>query len=216
MINLSEEEKERKTKDFENQIEIKLKALNQKMHDDLKISVGSRVQLVAGLIMAALGVPNKVSPLDIADLKGNTGKNSNDGKTVVDKISDFLSEKKIPDEKKDLIVSDLTKVFIYSDLYKPMNGESKIKTIYTVIKNDIMPIFTSAKHLDFTGRLFNVLNEWVDIPDGERNDVVLTPRYVCELMAKLCKVNKDSFVWDYATGFNFLDETDDKRCRRKY
>lgn len=200
MINLSEEEKEKKTKDFENQIEIKLKALNQKMHDDLKISVGSRVQLVAGLIMAAIGVPNKVSPLDIADLKGNTGKSSNDGKTVVDKISDFLSEKKIPDEKKDLIVSDLSKVFIYSDLYKPINGESKIKTIYKVIKDDIMPIFTSAKHLDFTGRLFNVLNEWVDIPDGERNDVVLTPRYVCELMAKLCKVNKDSYVWDYAAG----------------
>lgn len=200
MINLSEEEKERKTKDFENQIEIKLKSLNQKMHDDLKISVGSRVQLVAGLIMAAIGVPNKVSPLDIADLKGNTGKSSNDGKTVVDKISDFLSEKKIPDEKKDLIVSDLSKVFIYSDLYKPINGESKIKTIYKVIKDDIMPIFTSAKHLDFTGRLFNVLNEWVDIPDGERNDVVLTPRYVCELMAKLCKVNKDSYVWDYAAG----------------
>ena len=44
------------------------------------------------------------------------------------------------------------------------------------------------------------LNEWVDIPDGEKNDIVLTPRYVCELMAKLCKVNKDSFVWDYATG----------------
>lgn len=200
MINLSEEEKEKKTKDFENQIEIKLKALNQKMHDDLKISVGSRVQLVAGLIMAAIGVPNKVSPLDIADLKGNTGKSSNDGKTVVDKISDFLSEKKIPEEKKDLIVSDLSKVFIYSDLYKPINGESKIKTIYKVIKDDIMPIFTSAKHLDFTGRLFNVLNEWVDIPDGERNDVVLTPRYVCELMAKLCKVNKDSYVWDYAAG----------------
>lgn len=200
MINLSEEEKEKKTKDFENQIEIKLKALNQKMHDDLKISVGSRVQLIAGLIMAAIGVPNKVSPLDIADLKGNTGKSSNDGKTVVDKISDFLSEKKIPDEKKDLIVSDLSKVFIYSDLYKPINGESKIKTIYKVIKDDIMPIFTSAKHLDFTGRLFNVLNEWVDIPDGERNDVVLTPRYVCELMAKLCKVNKDSYVWDYAAG----------------
>lgn len=200
LLNLSDEEKEKKTKDFENQIEIKLKALNQKMHDDLKISVGSRVQLVAGLIMAAIGVPNKVYPLDIADLKGNTGRNSNDGKTVVDKISDFLSEKKIPDEKKDLIVSDLSKVFIYSDLYKPINGESKIKTIYKVIKNDIMPIFTSAKHLDFTGRLFNVLNEWVDIPDGERNDVVLTPRYVCELMAKLCKVNKDSYVWDYAAG----------------
>ena len=197
---MSAEEQEKKTKEFENQIEIKLKALNQKMHDDLKISVGSRVQLVAGLIMAALGVPDKVSPLELTDLRGNIGRNSNDGKAVVDKIADFLSEKKIPDEKKDLIVSDLSKVFIYSDLYKPINGESKIKTIYTVIKNNIMPIFTSAKHLDFTGRLFNVLNEWVDIPDGERNDVVLTPRYVCELMAKLCKVNQDSYVWDYAAG----------------
>lgn len=200
LINLSEEEKERKTKDFENQIEAKLKALNQKMHDDLKISVGSRVQLVAGLIMAALGVDNQVSPLQITDLKGDKGTNSNDGKIVINKIADFLNGKNIPQEKKDLIVNDLSQVFIYSQIYKPVNGESPIKTVYKVIKNDIMPIFTSAKHLDFTGKLFNVLNEWVEIPDGERNDVVLTPRYVCELMAKLCKVNKDSFVWDYATG----------------
>lgn len=199
-LNLSDEEKEKKTKDFENQIEVKLKALNQKMHDDLKISVGSRVQLVAGLIMAALGVPNKVTPLQISDLKGDMGKNSNDGKIVINKISDFLSEKNIPQEKRELIVNDLSNVFIYSQIYKPVSGESAIKTVYKTIKNDIMPIFTSAKHLDFTGRLFNVLNEWVDIPDGERNDVVLTPRYVCELMAKLCKVNKDSYVWDYAAG----------------
>ena len=199
-LNLSEEEKEKKTKDFENQIEVKLKALNQKMHDDLKISVGSRVQLVTGLIMAALGVTNKVSPLQLSDLKGDMGKNSNDGKIVINKISDFLSEKNIPSEKKELIINDLSSVFIYSQMYKPTNGESAIKTVYKTIKDDIMPIFTSAKHLDFTGRLFNVLNEWVDIPDGERNDVVLTPRYVCELMAKLCKVNKDSYVWDYATG----------------
>lgn len=199
-LNLSDEEREKKTKDFENQIEIKLKALNQKMHDDLKISVGSRVQLVAGLIMAALGVPDKVTPLQIFDLKGDMGKNSNDGKIVINKISDFLSEKNIPQEKRELIVNDLSNVFIYSQIYKPVSGESAIKTVYRTIKDDIMPIFTSAKHLDFTGRLFNVLNEWVDIPDGERNDVVLTPRYVCELMAKLCRVNKDSYVWDYATG----------------
>ena len=199
-LNLSDEEKEKKTKDFENQIEIKLKALNQKMHDDLKISVGSRVQLVAGLIMAALGVPDKVTPLQISDLKGDMGKNSNDGKIVINKISDFLSEKNIPQEKRELIVNDLSNVFIYSQIYKPVSGESAIKTVYRTIKDDIMPIFTSAKHLDFTGRLFNVLNEWVDIPDGERNDVVLTPRYVCELMAKLCRVNKDSYVWDYAAG----------------
>ena len=55
-------------------------------------------------------------------------------------------------------------------------------------------------NIDFTGRLFNVLNEWVDVPDGDKNDVVLTPRYVTELMARLCCVNKNSYVWDFAAG----------------
>lgn len=54
--------------------------------------------------------------------------------------------------------------------------------------------------MDFTGRMFNVLNAWVDVPDGDKNDVVLTPRYVTELMAKLCNVNMNSYVWDFATG----------------
>lgn len=44
------------------------------------------------------------------------------------------------------------------------------------------------------------MNEWVDVPDGGENDVVLTPRYVTELMAKLCEVNMNSYVWDFATG----------------
>lgn len=83
---------------------------------------------------------------------------------------------------------------------KPINGESKLKSVYTIVKNEIMPIFTSGKHLDFTGKLFNVLNAWVDIPDSDKNDVVLTPRYVTELMAKLAQVNMDSYVWDYAVG----------------
>ena len=35
-----------------------------------------------------------------------------------------------------------------------------------------MPMFNSAQHLDFTGKLFNILNTWVDIPDSDKNDVV--------------------------------------------
>ncbi len=44
------------------------------------------------------------------------------------------------------------------------------------------------------------MNEWVDIPDSDKNDVVLTPRYITQLMAKIALVDKDSYVWDYATG----------------
>lgn len=197
---LTDEEIEAKSKEYENQIEVKLKKLNQTMQDTLKISVGSRVELVTGMIMAGLGVEGKVAPLEIAELKGESGAKTNDGRVLINKIDSFLEERSLPQEKKEMIVNDLSRVFVYSDLWKPVNGESKLKSVYTSVKTDIMPIFTSAKHLDFTGKLFNVLNAWVDIPDSDKNDVVLTPRYVTELMAKLAQVNKDSYVWDYAVG----------------
>lgn len=196
---LTDEEIEAKAKEYENQIEVKLKKLNQTMQDTLKISVGSRVELVTGMIMAGLGTEG-VAPLEISELKGETGAKANDGRVIINKIDSFLEKRSLPQEKKEMIVNDLSRVFVYSDLWKPVNGESKLKSVYTSVKNDIMPIFTSAKHLDFTGKLFNVLNAWVDIPDSDKNDVVLTPRYVTELMAKLAQVNKDSYVWDYAVG----------------
>ena len=39
-----------------------------------------------------------------------------------------------------------------------------------------------------------------DIENDKSNDVVLTPRYVTHLMAKLARTNKDSYVWDSAKG----------------
>lgn len=63
-----------------------------------------------------------------------------------------------------------------------------------------MVYFNTKYHLDFTGRLFNVMNSWAHDPNDPNNDVVLTPRYVAEFMARMCRVNKDSHVWDYAAG----------------
>lgn len=200
-LKLTDEEKEKQKLELEDDIEKKLKNINQKMHDDLGIVVGARVKLISGLIMAGLGVKGKVSGLKVEDLKGELGENSNDGKIIINKITDFLGERNLPKKKKEIILNELKNVFLYSKLEIPVNGESKLKTVYTSVKSDILPFLTKDLHnIDFTGRLFNVLNDWVDVPDGAENDVVLTPRYVTELMAKLCEVNKDSYVWDYATG----------------
>lgn len=200
-LSLSEAEIEKKKLELEDDIERKLKDINQKMHDELKIVVGQRVQLITGLVMAGLGVPDKVSPLRIDELTGEMGGRSNDGQKIMDKISDYLTEKKLPVEKIDMIKNVLNVVFLHSKLQEPINGESRLRTLYADVKQSIMPFITGELHnIDFTGRLFNVLNEWVDVPDGDKNDVVLTPRYVTELMARLCCVNKGSYVWDFATG----------------
>lgn len=205
-IDLTDEEIERQKSKLEDDIERKLKDLNQKMQDELQIVVNQRVQLVTGLIMAGLGVKRddgtfKVHPLQEDELRGDTDLENNDGVVIMRKIKSYLKDKSLPSEKIDMIVGILNVVFVNSHLEVPVNGESKLKTLYHDIKSDIIPFLTGELHnLDFTGRLFNVLNAWVDVPDGAENDVVLTPRSVTELMAKLCQVNKDSYVWDFATG----------------
>ena len=204
-IGLSDEEIEQQKSKLEDDIERKLKDLNQKMEDELQIVVNQRVQLVTGLIMAGLGVKEgdvyKVMPLQEEDLHGDTDEENNDGAIIMRKIKSYLKDKKLPTEKIDMIVKILSVVFQHSHLEEPKNGESNLRTLYRDIKADIIPFLTGELHnLDFTGRLFNVLNAWVDVPDGAENDVVLTPRFVTELMARLCQVNKDSYVWDFATG----------------
>ncbi len=199
-IFITNEEKEQRSRDFENQIETTLQKLNQNMNDNLNIKAESRVQLVCGMIMAALGAEG-VAPLEISDLKGNTDEKSNDGQTMLTQIDAFLNKKNLPAEKIKNIQALFLQILLDKNYYTPINGESPIKTVYIVIKDDIMPVFKSAQHLDFTGRLFNVLNSWITFrPGDDKNDVVLTPRYVTELMARLCRVNKDSYVWDYAAG----------------
>lgn len=201
-INLTESEREAKANEIENLIEIRLKELNQTMRDELQISENMRVSLVAGMIMAGLGVEGKVSPLEIAELKGDLGRQTHDGAVIMNRIRAFLEEKELPPEKREVVLTNtLATTFLGTDaLYKPRNGESPLKRVYTFVQKQILPYFTSKHHLDFTGRLFNVLNAWVKVPDGAENDVVLTPRYVTDLMARLAGVNKDSYVWDYALG----------------
>ena len=41
---------------------------------------------------------------------------------------------------------------------------------------------------------------WLGFSQDKLNDVVLTPAYVATLLARLARVNMDSYVWDFATG----------------
>lgn len=204
-ILLTDAERERKAYEFENTIEINLKTLNQTMHDDLDIAVGDRVELIAAMIMAGLGVKDEdgnilVNGLVTSDFRGEKGRKNHDGYVIYNKVAEFLDRKNLPDDKRESIKNTLERVLLHSNLQEPRpvkdtnRKESRLKTVYREVEQNIMPTFLSAEHLDFTGKLFNVLNEWVDIPDGERNDVVLTPRYVTEFMAKLAEVNMNSYV----------------------
>ena len=68
------------------------------------------------------------------------------------------------EEKIEMITDILKVVFIESNLQVPINGESKLHTIYADVKRDILPYVTGELHnIDFTGRLFNVMNECLQL-----------------------------------------------------
>ena len=202
-LNLTDAELEQLTRKTESTLEEKIKIIHQRLYDnvDLKTALGTneKLYLFCGLIMAGLSIPG-VKTLEATDLSGNDNERNNDGIKILNNIESFLSKKKCSDNKIEMIIKLLDSVFKKKVLWKPKNGVSILNTLFTQIKQDIIPCLESNLHLDFTGKILNSLNDWVSIENDKANDVVLTPRYVTTLMAKMARTNKDSFVWDKAMG----------------
>ena len=150
--------------------------------------------------MATLGIPGKVSPLEKSDLKSSIEEGNRDGEIIVRKIEAFLKEKNLPKTKQDLIVRTLKNRLLSENINKPINGESQLKRIFSKIVDDLGIYYKIGLTTDFTGKLFNEMYSWLGFTQDKLNDVVLTPSYVATLLVKLARVDKDSYVWDFATG----------------
>lgn len=123
-----------------------------------------------------------------------------DGDIVLRKINAFLNEKQIPKDKKDLIVRTLANTLTTENINKVEKGESQLKRVFSKIVDDLGIYYKTDLTTDFTGKLFNEMYSWLGFTQDKLNDVVLTPSYVATLLVKLARVNKNSFVWDFATG----------------
>jgi len=200
-LQLSQEELEKLKEQREKEIDQSLVKLNNDIYQNEKgLGENDRVYLVAASIIATLGVPGKVAPLEKSDLKSSTEKGNTDGEIIIRKIEAFLAEKKLPKEKKDLILRTLKNTLLTNNINKVENGESQLKRVFTKIVDDLGIYYKIGLTTDFTGKLFNEMYGWLGFSQDKLNDVVLTPSYVASLLVKLARVNKDSYVWDFATG----------------
>ena len=200
-LELTQEEIEKLKEQREKEIDTSLRKLNHDIYENEKgLGENDRVYLVAASIIATLGIPGKVAPLEKSDLKSSIEKGYSDGDIVVRKIKSFLDEKDIPKEKKDLIVRTLENTLTTENINKIEDGESQLKRVFTKIVDDLGIYYKIGLTTDFTGKLFNEMYGWLGFSQDKLNDVVLTPSYVASLLVKLARVNKDSYVWDFATG----------------
>lgn len=201
LLSLTDDELEKLKERREKEIDKSLRNLNQHIYQNEKgLGENDRVYLVAASIIATLGVAGKVTPLEKSDLKSSSEHGNTDGEIMVRKIESFLREKRIPTDKKDLIIRSLKNTLLASNLNKIENGETQLKRVFTKIIDDLGIYYKIGLTTDFTGKLFNEMYGWLGFSQDKLNDVVLTPAYVSNLLVKLARVNKDSYVWDFATG----------------
>lgn len=200
-LSLTQREIEHLKEQRDREIGASLVRLNNDIYQGEKgLSESDRVHLVAASIIATIGIPGKVATLDKSELKSSTEDGNRDGDIVLRKIDAFLKEKKLPKDKKDLIVRTLQNTLTTDNINKPVNGESQLKRVFTKIVEDLGIYYKIGLTTDFTGKLFNEMYSWLGFTQDKLNDVVLTPSYVATLLVRLARVNKDSFVWDFATG----------------
>lgn len=202
LLQLSQEEIERLKERREREIEASLVKLNNDIYQNEKgLGENDRVYLVAASIIATLGdVEKDVFPLKKSDLKSSMEKGNTDGDIMVRKIEAFLDVKNLPADKKDLIVRTLQNTLTTDNINKAENGESQLKRVFSKIVDDLGIYYKIGLTTDFTGKLFNEMYSWLGFSQDKLNDVVLTPAYVATLLSKLARVNRDSYVWDFATG----------------
>lgn len=200
-LKLTQEEIERLKEQREQEINASLVKLNNDIYQNEKgLSERDRVYLVAASIIATLGVPGKVSALEKQQLESSTEIGSRDGDIILRKIKAFLGEKNLPQEKRELIIRTLQNTLTTDNINKVENGESQLKRVFSKIVDDLGIYYKIGLSTDFTGKLFNEMYSWLGFSQDKLNDVVLTPSYVASLLARLARVDMDSYVWDFATG----------------
>lgn len=209
-LKLSPEELEKIKDQRDQEISASLVKLNNDIYQNEKgLGENDRVYLVAASIIATLGIidknnPNryKITPLEKDELKSLQEEGSRDGDIILRKIKNFLNEKSIPQDKKDLIVRSLQNTLTTDNINKIEKGktESQLKRVFCKVVDDLGIYYKIGLTTDFTGKLFNEMYSWLGFTQDKLNDVVLTPSYVAALLVKLARVNKDSYVWDFATG----------------
>lgn len=200
-LQLTQEELNRLKEKREQEISASLVKLNNDIFQNEKgLQEKDRIYLVVSTIIATLGVPGKVPPLEKDELKSSSELNNRDGDIIARKIQSFLREKNLPQDKQESILRALQNTLLTDNINRATDGQSQLKRVFVKIVDDLGIYYKIGLTTDFTGKLFNEMYSWLGFSQDKLNDVVLTPSYVATLLVKLARVNRDSYVWDFATG----------------
>ena len=191
------------------------KSLNKLMHNH-NITASQRVLYVSGMLLSMQNVMDAEgnviqSGLIPEKLEGIQTESKRDGIQIFNQISEFLTGRNIPTDKRSLMLASFyeiakdiqrdEKTTLDKEVSKLIEGDaSSNKQIFTFIYYNIfLSIDAMAGHLDIMGEMYSEFLKYA-LGDGKEIGIVLTPPYITKMMATILNVNKDSKVMDLATG----------------
>ena len=186
----------------EQEIDKSLTKLNNEIYNEEKgLGEETRMYLVFAAILATIDNKNNTSITE-ENSKIFNHKSLSGGEVILNRIQEFLNYRKLPQLKKDFVIKVLTVILLDENINRvdEEKGESQLKRVFIKIIDQIGLYYKIGLTTDFTGKLFNEMYNWLGFSQDKLNDVVLTPTYISTLLVKLARVDKDSFVWDFATG----------------
>lgn len=183
------------------------KELNRIFYD-YSFPVDERVVIVSGMLLAMEGgvTPDR--------LEGHRpGSDMADGAQIYSGITTALSNRDMPQEKYDMMVStfstikadrdrDVKRTGVFrtgSRKGKPIPHESINKEIFDFIYHNVYKMIDRSSHLDSLGEMYSSFLKYA-LGDGKENGIVLTPPYVTKLMCELIEVDRNDKVLDPCTG----------------
>ncbi len=211
---LTEEEKHRILISSRSELQKCAMELNKLMHNH-NITAPQRVLYVSGMLLSMQDIYRNEEKIKDGlipeNLRGLQVEQEKDGEIIYRQINNFLQNKSIEKEKKDLMMKSFGEISKDSqrDEITEIDGiignlldeEASInKQIFTYIFNNIYLFIDGlAGHLDIMGEMYSEFLKYA-LGDGKELGIVLTPPYVTKMMAQLLEIDKDSKVMDLATG----------------
>lgn len=191
------------------------KKLNKMLHLH-DISVAERVLYVSGMLLSMQNVFDdegnlKIRGLTVDDLNGFASDGERDGQIILRKISSFLKERNIPEDKTKVMLNSFNiiafnpqrdiPIKLDVEVSKLLKNQSSInKQIFTFIYENIYKRLDEFKgHLDVMGELYSSFLKYA-LGDGKELGIVLTPPYVTKMMCEIIGINQNSRVLDLTTG----------------
>lgn len=169
------------------------KDLHNYMRDYAKLSETEKPLLVSGILIA---LRNRAFSLSFRDYK-----QKDLAKKLVDAIEDVIEEAEIPKAKKQNMRQPYSFIMVHPELSKvnPTTNETPLYRLLHDIETNVKPFISIYHNFDVIGQFYG---EFLRYTGGDKKGlgIVLTPKHITELFAKIANLTPKTVVLDTCAG----------------